>query len=291
MEDLDLDLDAKMMEVVSLNDLDTALTGIRQLVEVGANINAQDEHRNTPLILACSRGRRILVHQLLKLGADPTLANDQNVTPLMWAMAANNYAIIQIINLLLNAGANLDARDIYGQTALHWAVQENALEAVEYLIDDHKMDVDDSNLYGSTPLHLAVEHGHGDMVRLLLSRGADVWATDLEGNTSLHIICESGNPTKEHIMRMLLARGSQVNQMNNQGQTPLMLLVRSMQIRDNQHDLHLIDLLLSYGADLEMRDRQGNTAYLYARLLGLDEPAIYLKHISYPTWFQKVYDL
>ncbi|OWZ14802.1 Transmembrane protein [Phytophthora megakarya] len=91
----------------------------------------------TPLHDACACGRRYEVEFLLEHGADPDTLGEQVIgcfrrTPLHWA-AMRGHA--RIIRLLVQYGANVDARDVFGRTPLAWACVLNRTRAVEALLD------------------------------------------------------------------------------------------------------------------------------------------------------------
>lgn len=72
----------------------------------------------------------------------------------------------------LDAGANVDAADRYGMTALLRAAGRGELEMIDLLLDRGAA-VDKSSDQGNTPLMLAAARGHGDVVARLLDAGAD----------------------------------------------------------------------------------------------------------------------
>lgn len=85
------------------------------------------------------------------------------------------------MEVLLKAGARIDARDEGGISLLHVAAREGDLARAAWLLD-HKADVDvvqQDSFVPYRPLHYAVRHGHDDVVNLLLDRGARVCDGDL----------------------------------------------------------------------------------------------------------------
>jgi WD40 repeat protein len=90
----------------------------------------------------------------------------------------------------------------------------------------------------TTPLHQAVDEGRSDIVRLLLSQGADVNGRDSDGSTPLHLAASRNN---EELVKVLIDKGADVNARDNNGRTPLHLAARN-------NNKELILLLLSKGA-------------------------------------------
>jgi ankyrin repeat protein len=86
--------------------------------------------------------------------------------------AATASGDIAAIATLLGAGADIDARDEHGQTALLNAARDGRTQVVQLLMA-HGADPNHRAKYGLTPLMLAVIRGHDDVVRLLVAAGAD----------------------------------------------------------------------------------------------------------------------
>jgi len=73
---------------------------------------------------------------------------------------------------------------------------------------------------GSTPLHLGSAAGHGDVVELLIAKGADVNARRNDNRTPLHTACRAGH---KDVVELLIAKGADINARDNKDQTPLSL--------------------------------------------------------------------
>ena len=163
----------------------TSVDIINNLLEHGANVNAQlvkmQPYRTkldrgddtmlttgtTPLLRAAKAGDAEIVKLLLSKGADPKLATRFGITPLMAAAGLGTHEedttgrkktqeeAIASIQLCLGAGADINAADRQGQTALHGAAQWGFDQVVQYLADHGaKVDVKDSK--GRTPLDAAM---------------------------------------------------------------------------------------------------------------------------------------
>ncbi|KAF6259447.1 hypothetical protein COO60DRAFT_1460173 [Scenedesmus sp. NREL 46B-D3] len=149
---------------------------------------------------AASSGDVAQVHQLLASGADPNAVDVEGWTALHWASAQ-----AEIAGVLLDAGASVNATDLHGKTTLHWAATEGQQEAAAVLLaggaDVHALDND---LW--TPLQWA--HEHAGVVQLLLGAGAEADAVDKFGKTCLHWAVQDG---KTDVVRLLLAAGAAPN--------------------------------------------------------------------------------
>ena len=79
-------------------------------------------------------------------------------------------------------------------------------------------DVNAKNEWGGTPLHYATFGGHKEVVELLIAKGADVNAKDGVGETPLHWAAKEGN---KEVVELLIAKGADVNAKDDVGDTPV----------------------------------------------------------------------
>ena len=140
---------------------------------------------------------------------------DPKVTALIAAVRAGNRPEIRQIAASREA---VLGKDEGGSTALHHAAGYGPLANVELLIDNGA-EVNAKNRRGSTPLHWAI-HDEAK-VRLLLSKGANVNAKQVQGRTPLFLAAMLGDSVPT--MRLLFARGADPNLACANGQTPLMM--------------------------------------------------------------------
>lgn len=110
-----------------------------------------------------------------------------------------------------------DADPKYGQTALHRAASEPQPRNVQILLNAGA-DVDATNRWGQTALMLAAEKGQSGNVDLLLQAGADAGRIDHNGCSALHLACKNGN---RNAVKRLVAAGADLAQTNRWGRTPL----------------------------------------------------------------------
>ena len=190
-------------------------------------------------------------------------------------LAALSQGYVEIAELLLEHGADVDARKSTGETilliAILWLEYDNHLcnvvkNVVEFLLT-HGADVNFQDDDGKTPLHSLLEidgrhkarrdddEDYSNHVRLLLKHGAEVNRRDNDNETLLHlaILWKQFN-----LAGILLEHGADANAENNRVMTPLHLLSES-DSKDEGNILNLMQLLLKHGAEVNRRDKDNET--------------------------------
>ena len=133
---------------------------------------------------------------------------------LMWATRKGHSEVVKI---LLQNGADVNAKNLYGTTALMWSARKGYPEVAEILLQSGA-EVNDTNNYGSTALLWAAKYGNIEMIEVLLNNGANVNAKANNGFTAL-IRAAMGNHL--HIAEILLEHGADINAKDNKGWTAL----------------------------------------------------------------------
>ena len=173
------------------------------------------------------------------------------------------------VRALLGRGADVNARQGDGATALHWAAHLNDLETAGLLLRAGA-DVDAMNDLGVTPLWVATTAGSAAMVaRLLEARGDPDIAPDT-GGTPLMIAARQGNVAA---VRSLLAHAADVDAKEGaQGQTALMWAAARRQPA-------VVQVLLEAGADLHARSKSSRRHVLLCcqKSLGKTEGAVWIE--------------
>lgn len=102
---------------------------IKLLVRNDADINAQNEHGNTPIMLTTDKPE--IFKYLLQLKPDLNIQNDSGNTALMWAAYIGKY---NIVKLLLEAGAKVDLKNNSGNAAITWSSSNGHLKITKLLL-------------------------------------------------------------------------------------------------------------------------------------------------------------
>ncbi len=132
-------------------------------------------------------------------------------------MSAAGRGDLVAVNTLIAHGADVNAKDGNGQTALYWATTGGHTDVMQTLLA-HGADVNAKNISGQTALEVAAQLGHNDVVKTLLARGADVNAQDEFGYTALEVAAQFGH---NDVVKTLLAHGADVHAKDKSGYTAL----------------------------------------------------------------------
>ena len=155
---------------------------------------------------------------------------------------------------LLKARAAVDAAQLDGMTALHWATYHDDSEMVERLIRAGA-NVRAANRYGVTPLSLACTNGNGALVERLLAAGADPNLALPGGETPLMTAARTGSLVS---VKTLLSHGATVDTKDQaRGQTALMWAAA-------EGHADVAEALIAGGADVRSRLASGFTPLLFA---------------------------
>jgi ankyrin repeat protein len=171
----------------------------------------------------------------------PVLAASAGSAPLVEAAKNGDVAALRV------PGANVNAADADGTTALHWVSYHDDVETAKFLIRAGAK-VNAANDLGATPLWTASQNGSVAMVRLLLEAGANPNAALLLGETPVMVASRSGYPA---VVEQLIAKGGKVNARAARGQTALMWAV-------SQRHPEVVKVLLAHGADVQARSEVWN---------------------------------
>jgi len=152
-------------------------------------------------------------------------------------------------------------RNLKGATPLHLAAamgNEGMVTAMLKAQTDVNVKCDKSWLTGQTPLHLAAGQGHLKIMRMLMDKGASVYARDGMGNTALHEAAVHG---ATEAAALLLQHGAEIDATQNEGYTPLFWAILSGEMK-------AVRLLATKGANINIVTDDGLTPLAFAESLG-----------------------
>jgi ankyrin repeat protein len=98
-------------------DQDVRLKCVQLLLDSGASVNVRQPNGITPLMIACKEGSKKVVKELIERNADINAQDVMGWTPLMWSVNHSKHGEMEVILLLLNAGADVSIKCSRGQTA------------------------------------------------------------------------------------------------------------------------------------------------------------------------------
>ena len=213
-------------------------------------LNNVDKQGMTALMWAARRGHEAVVRLLLELGAD------KQERALIVAAESGHKAIVQ---LLLEKIANINAKDLDGETSLMKAAKREH-EALIQLLLKQGADATIRDRDGETALMKAAEWSNEAVTQLLLEKGADVHSVSKSGETALMKAAKCFSENPEATTRLLLEKGADINAADKLGATALMKAAKGF----DEYSEATTRLLLEKGADVNAADIFEETALAIA---------------------------
>ena len=206
------------------------------LVRLGSNPNSRSARGASALHFAAVKGRVEVATLLLSAGSLVDAADNQGNTPLHWAARAG---CAEAVRLFTGAGALLDATGEHGATAMHNAVDsgDSATEIIESLLEKGA-DPNLRDIRGFTPLMLAAIRGHGAAAEALMKDArADINLADGYGETALFWASWKGHT---QVIEKILgcSQKTPVEALSHEAKVPLTLATRETS-GDNEALFHL----------------------------------------------------
>ena len=238
---------------------------LRAWIDQGADFRTEIAERPRPpvdpkvaaFVTAVRSDSRATVATLISADPEIVKARDEaNSTPLHHAVG---FAPMDVVTLLLDAGADINAKNRRGATPLHWAIHD---EAKVRLLIARGAQVNVRQVEGRSPLFQAASMGTANpVVRFLLDHGADASIATANGQTPLMAASVRGDV---ETMRAFIERKVDVNARNGAGETALLLAATN-------GSPQAVRLLLENGADARIRTKRNETALGDAATAGVEE--------------------
>eukprot|EP01147_Barroeca_monosierra_P008208 gene8208-7756_t len=244
------------------------ITIIRTLEQYGASKDIADSSGDTPYDIAKKHGRSILFYFskfLLTAKLCPIIKDDWQGSELLWAAAHHNFN--QVKAALERSGANVEEKDQYGNTALHWAARTGSVKVLKLLLE-HGADLAvlssittfltvgrvAENQDGWTAPFFAAFFGHPKILQDLISQGVDLHKKDVFGWSPVIWAAAKGNVD---VLSALKQANVSLKDAGAHGITPLMASAA-------QGKTHAIKYLLLNGAQWRSKNFEGKLAWQFA---------------------------
>ncbi|NVO11955.1 MAG: ankyrin repeat domain-containing protein [Bacteroidales bacterium] len=252
------------------------------LIKNGSNVNDRTTYKSSALFEAVKQLNDSITSLLIENKAQVNVNNRFNLTPLQYSAGYNllyfklngenniNEEIDTFIHhskankiseLLINAGADLDVKDIYGFTPLLVATQFNNLELVKILCKAGA-NPNLASYDGVTPLMYANSMQYSEVARILFRNGAHVNYYSIEGSLYLlpspdELLVINSDSGKYESVNYLLEHGANPNYSNEEG-------VNALMYASDNGSYKIAKLLIEKGADVNIKPNDGNTALFAA---------------------------
>ena len=195
--------------------VESRINMMKLLIDNKANINYTDENGFNPLNIAIESGNMELTKFLITNGANVNSLMQDGVSLIGYAIAQNNMDLLQI---LIENGANVNYTngDSWADTPLKTA-SRLGLDNVVRILLSRNADINAVDMNGNTALHTAALNSQLSVVKLLLEKNPNLDIQNKVGNTALHLAVISGNID---IVGELVLKGANTRIRNNDGKYP-----------------------------------------------------------------------
>lgn len=236
-----------------------------------STIAERDRRGATLLMNAAAFGSLETLKFLMDAGADVNATNDFGATALLWGARDPDKA-----GLLISRGANVNARSKQGRTPLMMASLSLGGSATVALMLAKNADVNVKDSRGDTALGLAASIGAVENLRLLLAKGADPAVANGKGETPIILATKS---KQAEAVRLLIQKGVEVNvastSYNIVRNGPVALVkLTPLHRAAASGSLEMIHALLKAGADVNARDIRGVTPLIFAVATDYSSPRV-----------------
>ncbi|WP_425383714.1 ankyrin repeat domain-containing protein [Wolbachia endosymbiont (group A) of Microdon myrmicae] len=267
------ELDKELLSATKIGDL----SKVKDLINQGASINAEDKDGNTPFHNAGLKGYLTIAQYLVEKGVDVNASNEDGWTPMHGAALKGH---LEVVRFLIEKGANISAENIFGEKPIHCAAKRNNkdiievllrkgasindadkngrtplyfaswngyLGLVEYFVRDKKANINIKDKYGKTPLDVAINRNYVSVIGYLSKK-------QLELCKELLVVVQSGDLSK---VQDLVNQGASLDIQSEDGLT----LLHFASINNR---LDIAGYLIKEGVDINAKDKDGKTPLHYA---------------------------
>lgn len=221
----------------------------KMLLSKGVNVNNNicTNYDLTFLQIATMTDSFEMVKCLIEHGADVNAKNLMGLDALHFAVRNCNS---EIVNLLIHHGADVLAEEIEGRMPIEFAVANDDIKTAAVLIATKKININRKVTGSFSLLHIAAQKGNLRMTKFLCEKGADMHIKNDYGSKPIH---HAARDAHIPVVEFYLDRGLDVNELAGPGKT----LIHFAALSKDTHEM--ITYLYSKGADLNRKSYEGET--------------------------------
>lgn len=238
-------LNKQLSDAVKKRDSNRAI----ELIQEGADVNAPDGDRNTPIHLAAEAGYLDLVKLLFNHGAKINFSNKSHEMPVSMAAEKRFADVVEFfIENCAPANTSIDRKGL-----IHFAAEQGNCHLIEVLIK-HKANVNVQDKDGNTPLHLAAKEGHLDLVELLCKHDAKINLRNKFNEAPVLMAAKKISTGKKRftdVVEFLVKNGAPAN--------TIIDCKEMIHFSAEQGECNLMEVLIKHGADINAKGFCGDT--------------------------------
>lgn len=247
-----------------------ALGHVEALMVIIENTDAKPDLLNsnlaTPLHFACRNNHDMVAKFLIGCGVDVNIQDEHGQTCLLICWIHGHKKLAQILVDSSISGhtpepLDVDLKDNRGLTPLNCTSIKGDIHFLKFLIEKGGAKIDEPSPKGWTPLLYTARGGFGEMVKYLLEKGANALHQDNSGGTVAHHAIEKG---KADIIEVLIEYSVDIDIADNAGRTPLFEAIENNKISVTR-------LLVTNGCRVNIFDYSGHTPLYWAARDGSEE--------------------
>ena len=206
-----------IFELIKKKDFDALIIAVENDLRL---TQVRGEFGTTILHHAAELASRKTVKLLKEFGCDIHVLDDDNETPIWWAIDSLNYAVV---DYLLEQGAVLDAMNKDGLYPLHELAFYESVDEIDFLLS-RGVPVDQKTRYGWTAFHFAAMRANLELINFLVKQGANINEQDNKGFTPLHVTATSNIMTHHmpkyiNTIKLLVESGADILSKTKEGKT------------------------------------------------------------------------
>ncbi len=236
------------------------------VLKSGFEINTPDKmFHETALHKAVYYEQLEMVNFLIEKGADVNASSYSGASPLHKAADKANLEIVKTLHI---HNADINHRDNNNKTPIFEAVGNanygKSEELVIVYLIENGADINSKSIYNDFPIHRAAMNGYVQAVETIINLGGEVDPKNKEGVTPLMWASGGGvsNDPNPIIVKMLISNGANVNAVDKDGKTAL--IHAAIEGFFTETSTEILAILLENGADINAADNKGNTSLHYA---------------------------